>query len=141
MPEVEDFFAGAEPTAVRVVVVHHPFIAHELLLGRGVIGRKEMALQCFEHSQVDLMLSGHLHIHHSEIMAAEAGGRALVAAQAGTTLSDRLVAGYPNSFNSIELDRNRIRIRIRCWSEDGGFRDCERFDYRRSPAGWEPVSA
>ena len=40
MPEVEGFFAGAEPPAVRVVVVHHPFIAHELLLGRGVIGRK-----------------------------------------------------------------------------------------------------
>ena len=39
MPEVDGFFAGAEPAAVRVVV-HHPFIAHELLLGRGVIGRK-----------------------------------------------------------------------------------------------------
>ena len=68
-------------------------------------------------------------------------GRALVAAQAATTRSDRLVAGYPNSFNSIELDRNLIRIRIRCWSEDGGVRDGERLDYRRSPAGWEPVSA
>jgi len=71
-----------------------------------------MALQCFEHSQVDLMLSGHLHIYHSEIMAPETGGRALVAAQAGTTLSERLVAGYANSFNSVELDRNGIRIRI-----------------------------
>lgn len=138
MPAVERFFAGAEPAAARVVVVHHPFIAHELVLGRGVIGRKEMALQCFGQSEVDLMLSGHLHIHHSETMAARSGERTLVAAQAGTTLSDRFKAGYPNSFNVIDLDQGRIRIRIRCWSEEaGGFRDCERLDYRRSAAGWE----
>ncbi|MBK1707098.1 metallophosphoesterase family protein [Halochromatium glycolicum] len=142
MPEVERFFTGAEPTAARVVVVHHPFIAHELVLGRGVIGRKEMALQCFGQNQVDLMLSGHLHIHHSETMAARAGERALVAAQAGTTFSDRFKAGYPNSFNVIELDRDHIRIRIRCWSEEaGGFSDCERLDYRRSAAGWESEAA
>jgi 3',5'-cyclic AMP phosphodiesterase CpdA len=141
MDEVERFFSGAEPDAARVVVVHHPFIAHELVIGRGVIGRKEMALQCFGQSQVDLMLSGHLHIHHSETMAAEAGGRTLVAAQAATTLSDRLVAGYANSFNAIEIDRERIRIDIRCWLDDGGFRDCERLQYRRSAAGWEPDPA
>jgi 3',5'-cyclic AMP phosphodiesterase CpdA len=121
-----------------VVVVHHPFIVHELAMGRGVIGRKEMALACFGESRVDLMLSGHLHIHHSETMAARTGERTLVAAQAGTTLSDRLKAGFPNSFNVIELDQERIRIRIRCWSDDGGFRDCERLDYRRAAAGWEP---
>ncbi len=141
MQEVERFFAGAEPSAARVVVVHHPFIVHELVIGRGVIGRKEMALRCFGQSQVDLMLSGHLHIHHSETMAAQAGGRTLVAAQAGTTLSDRLVAGYANSFNAIEIDRDRIRIRIRCWSEGGGFRDCAHLGYRRAAAGWEPEPA
>jgi 3',5'-cyclic AMP phosphodiesterase CpdA len=138
MDEVARFFGAAEPGAVRVVVVHHPFIVHELAMGRGVIGRKEMALACFGESRVDLMLSGHLHIHHSETMAARTGERTLVAAQAGTTLSDRLKAGFPNSFNVIELDQERIRIRIRCWSDDGGFRDCERLDYRRAAAGWEP---
>jgi 3',5'-cyclic AMP phosphodiesterase CpdA len=141
MDEVERFFAGAEPTATRVVVVHHPFIVHELVLGRGVIGRKEMALQCFGHSRVDLALSGHLHIHHSETMAARSGKRTLVAAQAGTTFSDRLKAGYANSFNVIELDGERMRIRIRCWSEAGGFQDCEQLDYRRAIAGWEPEVA
>jgi 3',5'-cyclic AMP phosphodiesterase CpdA len=141
MHEVARFFADAEPTAARVIVVHHPFIAHDLLLGRGVIGRKEMALRCFAQSRVDLMLSGHLHIHHSEAMAPETGERALVAAQAGTTLSDRLVAGYANSFNVIELDRERIRIRVRCWSEEVGFTDCERLYYRQSATGWEPGDA
>ena len=141
MEEVMRFFAVVEPSAARVVVMHHPFITHELTLGRGVIGRKEMALECFGRSQVDLMLSGHLHIYHSETMAAATGGRTLVAAQAGTTLSDRLVASYANSYNAIELDRHRIRIRFRCWSEDGGgFSDCERLDYCRTALGWALAS-
>jgi len=142
MTAVQRFFDHAEPQALRVVVTHHPFIAHELVLGRGVIGRKTMALEQFTAGGVDLMLSGHLHLYHNEAMAVRPGERALVAAQAGTTISDRLLPGYPNSYNHITLAEDAIRITVRCWSDPiAAFRDQQLTEYHRDTDGWRLVPA
>ncbi len=62
--------AACGPGVTRVIVTHHPFEIPEPAPGAAashtVLGRAELAMAAFLHAEVDLILSGHLHVGRTD---------------------------------------------------------------------------
>ncbi|MDY0006922.1 MAG: metallophosphoesterase family protein [Spongiibacteraceae bacterium] len=123
-------FAGAPEGDLRIVVAHHPFWLPDVQRHRGLIYRRDAALQTFADIGVDLVLSGHVHLPYTRLL------NGVIVSHAGTTLSNRLLPDQPNSFNLIRGDRGALRINTWCW--DGHrFTDKVRHDYVRDAGAWQ----
>lgn len=134
----EDALAGAPAEALRVVVVHHG--VRPLAPGRfrnHLRGRRLRRM--IESGHVDLVLTGHRHFPHAELIprGARLGGE-LLWSQAGSATCARLHRqALGNSFTVVEVGLDRIEL---CWwrrdPEQGGFAPAERQTFpRSSPAG------
>jgi 3',5'-cyclic AMP phosphodiesterase CpdA len=108
-------FAGS--TAFKVVVMHHPVVPPE---NDGTIrtlrGARE-AVQVFHEAAVDLVLSGHIHLASRRPSDAtyRVDRRSTLVVQAGTATSRR-TRDEANNWNLIEIDGDRIRVRVRTWN-------------------------
>jgi 3',5'-cyclic AMP phosphodiesterase CpdA len=100
----------------KVVVTHHPFIPAPNHEPKDIVEGAKAALEVFEASGVDLLLSGHLHLSYcGEICAAyPAVGRSMLAVQAGTATSTRR-RGEPNGYNFITIRDRQVEIEARSW--------------------------
>lgn len=122
-------FAPASTDAFRIVVAHHPFLAEQTedLAGRPrvMVKRAHDALRAFAMERVDLVTAGHLHRTYAAqygsppvtgAVVAEDGtrGHKVTVIQAGTALSAR-TRGEPNSFNRIEIGRDRLAVHTVTW--------------------------
>ena len=126
------------PDLVKVVVSHHQFVCAPGLPDHDVVGRAEQALAVMDASDVDLLLAGHLHRKFSGTAEPEPPlTKPLIVAQCGTTLSTR-VRGEANSYNWIELERDRIAIALRAWN-GRTFQQESRSVYVRG-AGWHAAA-
>jgi 3',5'-cyclic AMP phosphodiesterase CpdA len=141
--QVEDVarrFAALSTETVRIVVTHHPFEGARPTDDDGVVGRASMAIRAFSRSRVDLILSGHLHLHRvgSSAVRYDIGGRAALLLQAGTAISHRR-RQEANSFNIIRVQMPGIEIESRVWNlEAATFAASEARHFRLGPRGWEP---
>ena len=101
----------------RLCVLHHPVPKAEgSPLKVKVFGGKK-ALKAFEHSNVDLVLTGH--VHHASIETFEKkNGRRLIFVSASTTLSSR-TRSQGNGFNVIDIDDSAINIEFYQLASDG----------------------
>ncbi len=95
------------------MVAHHPFWLPDSSLSRSLIGGREAALQGFHTAGVDLILGGHVHLAYVQPL------EGMLVSHAGTTLSNRLTPGQPNSFNVIRGDRNRLALEQMEWRGTG----------------------
>ncbi|AUZ85260.1 metallophosphoesterase family protein [Methylophaga nitratireducenticrescens] len=107
---IQDFFTTASPQQIRILVAHHPFWLPTGHQHRGLIGGAETAIQQFQQNGPDIILSGHVHLDYCHVH----GG--IIISHAGTTTSDRLLSGYPNSFNLLEVDPDKILVSRYHWS-------------------------
>jgi 3',5'-cyclic AMP phosphodiesterase CpdA len=126
----------------RIIVSHHPFDLPETHELHGLVGRAHMAMAGFARCRVDLILSGHLHISHTNESALryKIPGSALVV-HAGTATSTR-ARGEPNSFNIIKVDRSAVAIQCLTWSrERNSFFVSLISRFQRTPAGWSYIPA
>jgi len=105
--------AGLDPDVTRVVVTHHPF---DLPRAEGVeesdlVDRARMAMDAFAECGVDLLMAGHLHLHHAGNTQAryKISEYAALVVQAGTATSTR-GRGEVNSFNVIRIEPQRIEV-------------------------------
>jgi len=125
------------PSVVRVVVTHHPFEGASDAAPDGRVGRASMAMQSFSRCRVDLILSGHFHVHRIGASAARyrVAGYSAILAQAGTALSTRR-RSQPNSFNLITIEAPRMAVECWRWGAPGGFSLADTFRFRQAAEGW-----
>ena len=138
--EAAKILSKVGPKAVKVVVTHHPFDlppgSHTRLVGRAV-----MAMKALASAGVDLLLAGHLHLHHTGLTAQRyrIEGYSALIAQAGTTISTR-GRGEANSFNIIRIEHPEITIAHHVWSpERADFVEDGTDRFVRGPKLWTRV--
>lgn len=135
--EAGKILAGARPEAVKVVVTHHPFDVPAGSRSR-LVGRAVMAMEGLARAGVDLLLAGHLHLHHTGLTAQryQIEGHSALVVQAGTTISTR-GRGEANSFNVLRIERPAITIEHYTWSpEEAVFKEERVERFARGPAVW-----
>lgn len=108
---------GAAPSAMKIVVTHHPFDVPKGARQDKMIGRSRMAMERLAAAGTDIFLAGHLHISHVGGTATRyrIAGHSALLVQAGT-MSTRH-RGEPNSFNVIHInDRDTVTIDRMAWN-------------------------
>jgi len=101
-----------------------------------------MAMQGLAEAGVDLLLAGHLHLHHTGLTAQryQIEGHSALVVQAGTTISTR-GRGEANSFNVIRIDRPEIAIEHYVWLPEQTRFTADRTErFVRGPAVWSRAS-
>lgn len=140
--ELHERLAAIGPGArVRIVVAHHPFILPEGADPRDLIGRAKMGLSAFAEAEVDLILSGHLHVGRTvvEATADGAAGPSLLLIQAGTATSTRLRDDM-NSFNVLRIAHPELTIERLSWDDArAAFAASSLERYRRVSNAWQRV--
>lgn len=105
---------------VRVVATHHPFDIPVGLSGVTIVKGAANAVRVFAGCEVDLFLTGHLHlVHHAPASVFVKGYRAEMLV-AGTAISTR-ARGEANSFYVFRIDHTRnddacITIETHSWN-------------------------
>lgn len=132
LSRLEDRFAKTSPTALRIVVAHHPLMQPEgdVLKPMRLVHRADLALRTFERLGVRLVLSGHFHLSYVRQHGGpgvvtqdapqglrQAAAAPILIAQASSTISTRL-RGDSNAYNLIDIDNGRITVTVREWRED-----------------------
>jgi len=134
-------FSQLDEHVTRVVVTHHPFdLPHDK---DDLVWRAGMAMTAFAACGADILLSGHMHLSHSGSTAARyaLGGYAALTIQAGTATSTR-GRGEANSFNTIYIDRDEVRLQGHAWQPDARvFRVQSHTTFVREDQGWREVAA
>jgi 3',5'-cyclic AMP phosphodiesterase CpdA len=138
---LQERFDALDDDITKVVVTHHPF---DLPEGRDdLVRRAGMAMKAFADCGADILLSGHMHLSHSGSTAARyaLGGYAALTIQAGTATSTR-GRGEANSFNTIYIDGNEVRLQGHAWQPDERvFRVQSHTTFLREEQGWREVAA
>ncbi len=98
----------------RIVVTHHPFDTPVELSGVRAVRGAQRALEAFARFDVDLFLSGHLHLIHTASAAKYVAGYDAPMLVAGTAVSTR-ARGEPNSFFVFRVDRDVIACETYTW--------------------------
>ncbi len=122
----------------RIIVTHHPFDVPDAGPDHGLVGRARMAMAAFARCEVDLILSGHLHVSLISDCSAryQVCGRSLLVVQAGTATSTRR-RGEVNSWNIIRIDGPHVSVECRSWnSRRGSYGVAVTDELRRTPDGW-----
>ena len=127
---------------VKIVVTHHPFIPPPGDAGIDLVGRAVRAITVLDRCNVDLLLAGHLHRGYAGDIRTHypAARRAMIAVQAGTTISHRLREGEANAYNLLHVERKHITIEVRAWNGQE-FAPLRQTVYARADDGWHPRAA
>lgn len=130
---VEAAFSGVEPGALRLLMAHHPLWLPEPHAHRHLVDGRDAAIPRLAAAGVDLVLSGHIHVAFSRVI------NGMIVSHAGTGVSNRLLPGYPNSFNVIRGDRTTLSLELMEW-DNGRFR-CSSVDgFIRRQGAWTASS-
>ena len=127
---VEKAFSQSDPDAARVVMIHHNPIRGETT-GRHGLANTKQALRSFAKLGTELVLCGH--DHQAAIHTVEESTPGLVVSTAGT-ISNRLRAGRPSSFNLVEIDETELRIITHAWQNPTGFAPYREYSFPRHAA-------
>lgn len=133
-----DKFTDLSNEVTRIVITHHPFETVDFDSDDGIVGRARLAMGAFSRSSVDMILSGHQHLHRANSSATRylIDGYAALLIQAGTAVSSRLREGA-NTFNIILIDRPKIYVECRAWQpSQARFETSARYSFRHGAAGW-----
>ena len=121
---------------LRVVALHHPLLE---VVGEPItseVREGSQAVDIFAQAEVDLVLSGHLHVPFATPLPS--GDRRTYTIGGGTlSLRER---GTPASFNDIEADEAEIRVRAMSW-RGGEFRVERSWTFPRRGAVAEAAQA
>jgi predicted phosphodiesterase len=98
-------------------MIHHNPVRGETS-GRHGLANTRQALKSFASLGAELILCGH--DHQEAVHTVEESAPGLVVSTAGT-ISNRIRAGRPSSFNLVEIDQKELRIITYAWRHPDGF--------------------
>jgi len=140
-------FAQCGKDVTRIVVTHHTFDAPDPDAGgraaHKVVGRADMAMAGFVLADVDLILSGHLHMSGvgETTKRYPLPGRAALLIRAGTATSTRRRSEV-NAFNIVHIARPEVGIDRMVYQPDGErFMTSSTERYRRTEVGWSLMAS
>ncbi len=116
---IREAFMNVPPEKTRILVTHHPLFAMPLgdegELSK-VVKRDGDALEAVAEAGVDMLLAGHFPrtFANSARDMVETAGAALVI-QAGTATSTRLRGDELQSFNWLDLGKDRVELQVQRW--------------------------
>ena len=110
-------FKSLQGSQARIVVTHHPFDIPEGLTGVEVVGGAQRAMDAFEPCEVDLFVSGHIHLVHISSATRYRPGYKATILQAGTATSTR-ARRESNSFFIYQIDETTISCETQSWNPD-----------------------
>jgi len=122
-------FEGEAEHKLRILIAHHPFWLPDGQKNRGLIGHREAAVTAFTGGGIDLILSGHVHLPYWQIQ------QGMIISHAGTSSSDRLLPGCPNSYKLIRGNRSELTISLFVWDGDR-FNLNQNVMFKRDSRGW-----
>lgn len=134
--------AAAPPSALRIVVTHHPFDLPPGVGEQRLLGRAHRAMARLAEAGADLFLAGHLHISHIGHSAGRyrIPGHSALIVQAGT-VSTRSRGEQP-SFNVLRVQGTRISVARFVWDPSGGaFTEAAAGVFRHGDGGWMAETA
>jgi 3',5'-cyclic AMP phosphodiesterase CpdA len=139
-------FAHCRKDVTRIIVTHHTFDTPDPVPGaiaaHKVVGRADMAMAGFLLADVDIILSGHLHMSGvgETTKRYPLPGRAALLIRAGTATSTR-GRGEVNAFNVVRIDRPEVAIDCMVWQPDEGrFVAASTERFRRTEVGWSRMA-
>jgi len=107
-------FSRVSQEAVRLLVVHHHFVAVPDGEGGRPLPHARRLLEAFEEMGVDAILGGHVHQTHvttsRALMAGESPGIPLVACGTTTSSRGRGVEEKENSLNLVEIRTEQVEV-------------------------------
>ena len=140
-------FAHCSKDVTRIVVTHHTFDTPDPVPGataaHKVVGRSDMAMAGFLLADVDMILSGHLHMSGvgETTKRYPLPGRAALLIRAGTATSTRR-RGEVNAFNIVRVARPEVAIDCMVWrSDEGKFVAASTERFRRTEVGWSRMAS
>lgn len=122
LAHVSDSLADTPREACRVVFMHHPMSAN-------VLGHPFEALA---ERGVDLVLTGHVHHAHVELIAGAT--RSCILVQSSTATSTRL-RGDANGYGLIHVDAQRMDVVVQGWTGEK-FHPVRHETFDRITSGW-----
>lgn len=130
------------PHVLKVVVVHHPFVAHPDEPQRTMVGRGREFLEVVDECGLDLILAGHTHLGYGDDVRLTYDGitRSILVFQAGTATAHSMRGGESNSFNLITIDGGDLRLDVRAWDGTRFASDLV-VDFRRDGREWRRLGA
>ena len=135
---VQQVLARASPSAVKIVVTHHPMEIPEWIEPRYRLRQADARLHQLSGSRPDVFLAGHIHVTHVGVSATrlpDTGYSALLI-QAATSLSTRL-RHEPNSFNLLTIEAPRLCLEKFEWSSEAREYTCKAVrNFVRQADGW-----
>lgn len=125
LAHVSQCLADTPPEACRVVFMHHPMSAN-------VLGHPFEALA---ERDVDLVLTGHVHHTHVEMIAGATKSCILV--QSSTATSTRL-RGDANGYSLIHVDMPHMEITVQGWTGET-FHQIRHEHFNKTADGWHRI--
>lgn len=129
------------PTAVRVIVCHHPFDEPRSRAARWTRPAPwNDAVATLVAHGVDLFLTGHRHLSFAGHTAARyrTAGRSAIVVEAGTATSVR-ARGEGNAFNVVRVSRQQVTVERLAWQAvTGQYYPAHRERFECAATGWAP---
>ncbi|MGD2119725.1 MAG: metallophosphoesterase [Chromatiales bacterium] len=130
LADIKQSMSSAPQDSLKLLVAHHPFWLPTEYERRHLIDGRDEALPELKNAGVDLILSGHIHLDFTNIL------QGMVVSHAGTGISDRLMPGYPNSFNLLQGNNQSITLSVMEWRQHQ-FETVRTERFQRTEQGWQ----
>ena len=119
------------PGRTPVICSHHPIAGFENGRERA---RFTKLIQAIVRSDAHLCLSGHLHQSYSGVNTDSFAHGSVLVVHASTASSHRL-RGHANAYNEVELEADRLRVRVHALGDDC-FLPAQALDFSRISGAW-----
>lgn len=129
LDSVEQSLLDADEEKLRLLIVHHPFWLPPGHEKRELIGARDYAMRRLASANIDIILSGHVHIAYTQTLDG------IIISHAGTSTSNRLQTGSHNSFNILRGNRQQLQIQTMEW-RDNHFALAEEHRFKRTDGLW-----